>query len=247
MTSSPRADAKAPDTRRKRMLLRLLARRKMTTRPARCWSPAPPPMPVSPWSSPGCAGCLPARAFGSRRSRRRTCPTTRRSRSTAVRSAAPRRCRPGPRAWRPASVSTPCCSSPAATAPRSWWSAARSSARSSAGTTSPTGRRWRRSVARRIAELQNEFDARHRAKARARRPRSTCARPTSPTWVWPARADLPVVVVGDIDRGGAARAPLRHGRGARARRPAAHLRVPGQQVPRRPRPAGPRTRPSCRP
>ena len=40
------------------------------------------------------------------------------------------------------------------------------------------------------------------ARARAARPRSTCATTTSPTWAWPAPPDLPVLVVGDIDRGG---------------------------------------------
>ena len=40
------------------------------------------------------------------------------------------------------------------------------------------------------------------ARAPARPPRSTCGRPTSRTWGSRRRADLPVVVVGDIDRGG---------------------------------------------
>ena len=39
-------------------------------------------------------------------------------------------------------------------------------------------------------------------RAPAARRRSTCAPATSPTWASPARPDAPVVVVGDIDRGG---------------------------------------------
>ncbi len=40
------------------------------------------------------------------------------------------------------------------------------------------------------------------SRARAARPRSTCAPATSPTWASPRAADVPVVLVGDIDRGG---------------------------------------------
>ena len=40
------------------------------------------------------------------------------------------------------------------------------------------------------------------SRARARRRRSTCAPTTSPTWASRAPADVPVVLVGDIDRGG---------------------------------------------
>ena len=40
------------------------------------------------------------------------------------------------------------------------------------------------------------------SKARAARPRSTCAPATSPTWASPRAANVPVVLVGDIDRGG---------------------------------------------
>ena len=40
------------------------------------------------------------------------------------------------------------------------------------------------------------------SKARAARPRSICARATSPTWASRAPPNCPVVLVGDIDRGG---------------------------------------------
>ena len=50
------------------------------------------------------------------------------------------------------------------------------------------------------------------------------------------RFGLPVAVVGDIDRGGRARRPVRHGRPARRRGPGADPRVRDQQVPRRPEP-----------
>ena len=40
------------------------------------------------------------------------------------------------------------------------------------------------------------------SKAPARRPRSTCAPATSPIWASLPRRDVPVVLVGDIDRGG---------------------------------------------
>ena len=45
-------------------------------------------------------------------------------------------------------------------------------------------------------------------------------------------ADLPVVLVGDIDRGGLLAHLYRNGRCSRARRPTAYLRICGQQVPR---------------
>ena len=40
------------------------------------------------------------------------------------------------------------------------------------------------------------------ARVLARPPRSTCGQPIWPTWGWPVPRDLPVVLVGDIDRGG---------------------------------------------
>ena len=64
---------------------------------------------ASRWSSRACVGCCPARAFASRRSRRRTCPTTRPSPPRAVRSGARRPCRRARRGWRRASGSTRSC------------------------------------------------------------------------------------------------------------------------------------------
>ena len=168
---------------------------------ARCWSPAPLRTPASPWSSPGCAGCWPARAFASRRSRRRTCPTTRRSPSRAARSAGRRRCRPAPRAWRPASGSTRSCSSRAATAPPNWWCAARSPAPSAPATTSPTATGSPRWSPTNCARLRSEFDAVICEGAGS--PAEINLRATDLANMGLARAaDLPVVVVGDIDRGG---------------------------------------------
>ncbi len=60
-------------------------------------------------------------------------------------------------------------------------------------------------------------------------------------------AGLPVVVVGDIDRGGVFAGVLRHRRPPVCRRPAAGGRLPGQQVPRRRPPAAARARPARRP
>ena len=40
------------------------------------------------------------------------------------------------------------------------------------------------------------------SKAPAARPRSICAPTTSPTWASPGPADVPVILIGDIDRGG---------------------------------------------
>ncbi len=47
------------------------------------------------------------------------------------------------------------------------------------------------------------------ARGRAVRPRSTCGTATWPTWAWLGPPSLPVLVVGDIDRGGVFAAPLR--------------------------------------
>ena len=58
-------------------------------------------------------------------------------------------------------------------------------------------------------------------------------------------ANLPVIACRRHRPRRAAGPPVRDGRGARARRPATHLRVRGQQVPRRPRAAGARARRSC--
>ena len=63
-------------------------------------------------------------------------------------------------------------------------------------------------------------------------------------------ADVPVVLIGDIDRGGVIAQPRRHQGGARPRGRRAGARLPRQQVPRRPRPvrrrhgARSRTRPA---
>ena len=54
-------------------------------------------------------------------------------------------------------------------------------------------------------ELQaaaNRVRCGHLSKAPALLPRSTCAQQISRTWGWPVPRNLPVVVVGDIDRGG---------------------------------------------
>ena len=134
--------------------------------------------------------------------------------------------------------STRCCSSPAATAPRSWWCAGRPVGTVSAGDyiapPRSAGRCGRRGTGRPASRIRRG-DLRGRRLAR---PRSTCAQPISPTWGWRGAADLPVVVVGDIDRGGL----LAHLFGTVARAgaggPGAHRRVRGQQVPRRPRAAG---------
>ena len=52
---------------------------------------------------------------------------------------------------------------------------------------------WRSCAATRRGHLRGR-----RQPGRDQPPR----RPTSRTWAWPGRRDLPVIVVGDIDRGG---------------------------------------------
>ena len=69
-----------------------------TMRDGNCSSPAPPPTPARAWSPRASAGGWPGRACGWRRSRRRTCRTTRWSAATAPRSAG----RSGCRRWPPA-------------------------------------------------------------------------------------------------------------------------------------------------
>ena len=210
---------------------------------ARCWSPAPPPTPASRWSSPACVGCWRARAFGSRRSRRRTCPTTRPSRSRAARSAAPRRCRPGPPGLAP-------------------------SVRFNPVLLKPGGDRTSQLVVRgQVAGTVGAgdyFDHRDRARRGGRRRTRLAAKRIRRGHLRGrrlARRDQPAgnrsgqhgagAGGGPPGRRGrrhrprrAAGAPVRDRRGARTRRPAAHRGLRGQQVPRRPRAAGTRPRPA---
>ena len=107
---------------------------------------------------PGSAGCWRGAACGWRRSRRRTCPTTPWSLSTAVRSGGRRPCRRGPAAWSRVSGSIRCCSSLEATersqlvvrgGPWTQWARA---------TTSEHRQSLRAVVADELATLRAEFD-----------------------------------------------------------------------------------------
>ena len=71
------------------------------------------------------------------------------------------------------------------------------------------------------------------SKARAALPRSICAAATSPIWALPKPRDVPVVLVGDIDRGGVIAQMVGTACGARSRATAPGSRASHQQVPRR--------------
>ena len=182
----------------------------------------------------GLCRLLARRAFGSRRSRRRTCPTTPPSRVDGGEIGRAQAMQAGPRARARGVRLTRSCSSPAATA-RSQLVVLRPAGRRPSGpATTPSLEQKRRAEggARRPATSCAVASTWCSAKARARRPRSTSPA-TSPTWGWPGRRDLPVLVVGDLNPA-APRRPLRDAPPARARGSAARLRVPDQQVPRLP-------------
>ena len=139
-------------------------------------------------------------------------------------------------AWRRACGSTRYCSSPAATARRSWWSRAASTDTVAAGDYFAHRDRLAEVVNDELAGLRSEFDAVICEGAGS--PAEINLRATDLANMGLARAaNLPVIVVGDIDRGGL----LAHLFGTVAvldtGGPGADRGVRGQQVSRRPRAA----------
>ena len=199
----------------------------------RCWSPGRARTPGSPWWSPACAGCSPARASRSHPSRRRTCPTTRRSPSRAAKSAGRRRCRHAPRAWRPASQFNPILLKPGSD--RTSQLVVRGRVAGAVGAVGYIEHRDRLAelVADELASLRSEFNAVICEGAGS--PAEINLRATDLANMGLARAaNLPVILVGDIDRGGL----LAHLFGTvavlDAGGPGTHRGLRGQQVPRRP-------------